>query len=190
MDGLRRSIAVLSNTQLADNLGRAAVGPARGDAFVAMPQAYRRRACAHAGLDAATLRAPAPPDADDEAASLDLRRCRESRQLLGGQRPRCQPPGCNFKRIQRDDHRGFVALLRGVTLPTPACQGRPLSANLIGATAFSLGDLSLCRPRAEHFRDHMMVVVVVVVVGLSRLRLSRYVLGSLGPGSRGGRLPF
>ena len=70
MAGLQRSIAIRAKSELAETLGRAAVGRARGDAITAMSQAYRRWAIEHPGRYAATQRASTDGDADDAAASL------------------------------------------------------------------------------------------------------------------------
>jgi len=69
MDGLQRELAVRAKTELADTLARAAVGRARADALRAIAHAYRGWALAHPVRYAATVRAPAPGDAEDEAAS-------------------------------------------------------------------------------------------------------------------------
>lgn len=69
MEGLQRSIAVRAKNELAEVLGRAAIGRARGDAIEAMSQAYRRWAKEHPGRYVATLRAPAQDDVEDVAAS-------------------------------------------------------------------------------------------------------------------------
>jgi AcrR family transcriptional regulator len=69
MDGLQRSIAVRAKIELGEVLGRAAVGKSDDDAIRALSQAYRRWATTHPGRYSATVRAPRPGDADDEAAS-------------------------------------------------------------------------------------------------------------------------
>jgi AcrR family transcriptional regulator len=69
MKGLQRSIAVRAKTELADTLGRAAVGRARGDAIRAVARTYRQWAIEHPGRYAATVRAPVSGDLQDEAAS-------------------------------------------------------------------------------------------------------------------------
>jgi len=69
IDGLRREIAVRAKTELGQAMARAAVGKAREDALTALAHAYRRWAKAYPGRYAATIRAPAPGDVDDEAAS-------------------------------------------------------------------------------------------------------------------------
>ncbi len=72
MDGLQRSIAVRAKDELADTLGRAAVGRARADALESMADAYRRWATRHPGRYAATLRAPEPGDVEDQRASAAI----------------------------------------------------------------------------------------------------------------------
>ena len=69
MPGLQHSIAVRGKKELAEILGRAAVGRARRDAVVAIAHAYRRWALEHPGRYAAAQPAPIPGDDDDEAAS-------------------------------------------------------------------------------------------------------------------------
>jgi AcrR family transcriptional regulator len=69
MDALQRSIAVRAKLELAGVLGRAAIGQARDAAVRAVCQAYRAWALEHPGRYAATVRSPAPADADDLAAS-------------------------------------------------------------------------------------------------------------------------
>jgi AcrR family transcriptional regulator len=69
MDDLQRSIALRAKKELADTLARATVGRSRGDAVESMSKAYRQWAREHPGRYMAAQRAPAPGDADDEAAS-------------------------------------------------------------------------------------------------------------------------
>ena len=69
MDGLQRSIAVRAKRELADVAGRAAIGRSRGEAVRALCHAYRTWALEHPGRYAATVRAPAPDDPEDLAAS-------------------------------------------------------------------------------------------------------------------------
>lgn len=69
MVALQRTIAVRAKRELAEVLGRAAVGRARGDAIRALADAYRTWAVEHPGRYAATTRAPIPGDVDDKAAS-------------------------------------------------------------------------------------------------------------------------
>lgn len=69
MDALQRSIAVRAKSELADVLGRAAVGKAKDEAIRALSVAYRRWAGQHPGRYAATVRAPAPDDVVDQTAS-------------------------------------------------------------------------------------------------------------------------
>lgn len=69
MDALQRSIAVRAKVELADVLGRAAVGKSRDAAVRAVCLAYRAWALEHPGRYGATVRAPGPGDIDDLAAS-------------------------------------------------------------------------------------------------------------------------
>jgi AcrR family transcriptional regulator len=71
LDGLRRDLAVLAVRELAAALSRAAVGRAGRDALHAMAGAYRAYASAHPGRYAASVRAPAPGDAEHLAAAED-----------------------------------------------------------------------------------------------------------------------
>lgn len=68
MDGLQRELAVRAKLELADVLGRSAVGRSRDDAVRAMAEAYRSWAGQHPGRYAATVRAATPGDEADEAA--------------------------------------------------------------------------------------------------------------------------
>lgn len=69
LDGLKRDLAVLSVRQLTARLAAAAVGRAGDDAVRALAYAYREYAKEHPGLVAASVRAPAPDDAEYIAAS-------------------------------------------------------------------------------------------------------------------------
>jgi AcrR family transcriptional regulator len=69
MDALQRRIAIRAKVELAEVLGRAAVGRARDDAIVSMAHAYRRWAHEHPGRYPTTQRVPARGDAEDEAAT-------------------------------------------------------------------------------------------------------------------------
>jgi len=69
MDDLQRSIAVRAKREMADVLGRAAVGRSKNDAIRAISVAYRSWATEHPGRYASTVRAPAPDDVDDQDAS-------------------------------------------------------------------------------------------------------------------------
>jgi AcrR family transcriptional regulator len=71
LDGLRRDLAVLAVRELTAALSRAAVGRAGRDALHAMAGAYRAYATAHPGRYAASVRAPAPGDAEHLAAADD-----------------------------------------------------------------------------------------------------------------------
>jgi AcrR family transcriptional regulator len=69
LDALHRSISVRAKRELGECLARAAVGLSRGEAILAMSQAFRRWAVAHPGRYVSAQKAPAADDADDIAAS-------------------------------------------------------------------------------------------------------------------------
>jgi AcrR family transcriptional regulator len=69
--GLHREMAVLAKLELADVMRRSAVGKAGDDALVAIAIAYRNWAVEHPGRYAATVRAAASGDEDDEAAGRE-----------------------------------------------------------------------------------------------------------------------
>jgi AcrR family transcriptional regulator len=69
LDGLRRDIAVLALGELGAAMGGAAVGRGGGDALRAVAAAYRAYAHEHPGRYAATVRAPAPDDAEHTAVA-------------------------------------------------------------------------------------------------------------------------
>lgn len=64
LPGLRRELALLGTRLLGERLARAAVGRAGDDAVIAVAQAYRAFVRERPGLYAATVRAPAPDDAE------------------------------------------------------------------------------------------------------------------------------
>ena len=69
LPALHRSIMLRAKHELADTLGKAAIGRAGDDALRAMAQAYRRWALGHPGQYPTTQHAPVPGDREDEAAS-------------------------------------------------------------------------------------------------------------------------
>jgi AcrR family transcriptional regulator len=69
MPALQRSLSLRAKTEIADVLGRAAVGRSGADAVRSMSWAYRQWALAHPGRYEAAQRAPVPGDEQDEAAS-------------------------------------------------------------------------------------------------------------------------
>lgn len=71
LEGLRRDLAVLALRELTATLSRAAVGRAGRDALCALAVAFRAYATAHPGRYAASVRAPAPGDAEHLAAADD-----------------------------------------------------------------------------------------------------------------------
>jgi AcrR family transcriptional regulator len=64
LPGLRRELALLGLRQLLERMSRAAIGKAEDAALLAVGQAYRTYILEHAGVYEATVRAPAPEDAD------------------------------------------------------------------------------------------------------------------------------
>lgn len=67
LPALRRELALLGTRLLGEQLARAAIGCAGDDAVAAVAQAYRAFVLEHPGLYAATVRAPAPGDAEHHA---------------------------------------------------------------------------------------------------------------------------
>lgn len=72
LPALRRELALLGMRELAARLGHAVMGKAGDDAIWALSDAYRVFGTEHPGLYAATLRAPAPDDAQLNAASKEV----------------------------------------------------------------------------------------------------------------------
>jgi len=69
LDSLQQLIAKRGKAEIADVLGRAAIGLARDDALVAMAHAWRAWALDHPGRYQIAQRAPAPGDADHQAVA-------------------------------------------------------------------------------------------------------------------------
>jgi AcrR family transcriptional regulator len=69
LDDLQQHLAALATSELADALGKAAIGRARGDALRALGSAYRGYARAHPGRYAATVRAPSADNPEHVAAA-------------------------------------------------------------------------------------------------------------------------
>ena len=69
LDALQRLISMRGKAELADVLGRAAIGRARDDALVAMAHAWRAWALDHPGRYQAAERGAAPGDAEHEAVA-------------------------------------------------------------------------------------------------------------------------
>lgn len=72
LDGLRRELALHGMRQLAQGLGRAAMGKAGNDAVFAVAHAYRAFAKAHPGIYNLTLRAVGPDEPELQAAGEDV----------------------------------------------------------------------------------------------------------------------
>jgi AcrR family transcriptional regulator len=69
LDALQRLISMRGKAELADVLGRAAIGRARDDALVAMAYAWRAWALEHPGRYQAAERGAAPGDVEHEEVS-------------------------------------------------------------------------------------------------------------------------
>jgi AcrR family transcriptional regulator len=69
LDSLQQLIAQRGKAEIADVLGRAAIGLARDDALVAMAHAWRAWELDHPGRYQIAQRAPAPGDADHQAVA-------------------------------------------------------------------------------------------------------------------------
>jgi len=69
LEALQRLISMRAKAELADVLGRAAIGRARDDALVAMAHAWRAWALAHPGRYQAAERGSAPGDVEHEELS-------------------------------------------------------------------------------------------------------------------------
>jgi AcrR family transcriptional regulator len=132
MTGLQRSIAVRAKRELADVLGRAAVGRARGDAVRTVCGAYREWALAHPGRYAATVRAPAAGDADDLAASEAA--VRVVLEVLAGYDLR-DAEAIDATRALRASLHGFVALETGGGFGLPQDVGRSFDRLVDGLVA-------------------------------------------------------
>lgn len=72
MPGLRRGIMLRAKADLAQTLGRAAIGKARDEAVRGVSVAYRYWAKAHPAQYPMTMRAPVPGDTEDEDVSGTL----------------------------------------------------------------------------------------------------------------------
>src|SRR5579872_3156218 len=110
IEGLRRSIAIRAKSELADVLGRAAIGRARDDALAAMSKAYRAWALEHPGRYAAVQRAPNLGDIEDELASSNV--VRVAFDVMAGYELR-DDEAVDAIRALRSALHGFVALEAG-----------------------------------------------------------------------------
>ncbi len=72
LDGLHRGISVLAKRELGEVVSRAAVGRSGRDALVAVCLAYRAWVHTHPGRYAATVRAPAADDLEDQQAAAEV----------------------------------------------------------------------------------------------------------------------
>jgi len=131
MEGLQRNIAVRAKTELADVLGRAAVGRARDDAIEAMSQAYRRWAKEHPGRYVATLRAPTKNDVEDDAASRAV--ASVVFEVLVGYNL-CDDDAIDATRTLRSALHGFVTLETGGGFGLPVDIDRSFDRLIRGIT--------------------------------------------------------
>lgn len=69
LTGLRRELALLGQRQLLERISRAAIGKASETALIAVGLAYRRYVLEHPGVYTASIRAPAPDDAEMQRVS-------------------------------------------------------------------------------------------------------------------------
>ncbi len=72
LDGLHRGISLLAKRDLGEVIARATVGRSGRDALRALCLAYRGWVHEHPGRYAATVRAPAADDLEDQQASADV----------------------------------------------------------------------------------------------------------------------
>jgi AcrR family transcriptional regulator len=72
LDGLHRGISILAKRELGEAISRAAVGRSGRDALAAVCLAYRAWVRSHPGRYAATVRAPAADDLEDQQASAEV----------------------------------------------------------------------------------------------------------------------
>lgn len=72
LDDLRRLLALRATQEMADVFARAAAGRSGADALLAVADACRGWAREHPGRYAATVRAPAPGDAEHARAAADV----------------------------------------------------------------------------------------------------------------------
>jgi AcrR family transcriptional regulator len=72
LEALRRGLAMMALRELADSLGKAAIGRSRDDAVRSLAGAYRDFVKKHPGLYQATQRAPSESDAEHNRASDEV----------------------------------------------------------------------------------------------------------------------
>lgn len=129
MDDLRRSITVRAKLELAGVMARSAVGKAGGDAITSMSHSYRKWAATHPGRYAATVRAPAIGDGDDEAASFEITKVAfEIMSSLGLH----GDDAVDAIRALRAALHGFVTLEAGGAFGLPADIDRSFDRLLVG----------------------------------------------------------
>ncbi len=135
MDGLVRSISVRAKNELAYVLARAAVGRERAEALTSISHAYRAWALEHPGRYAAAQSAPAPGDAEDEAASLAV--VQVATDILAGYRLG-DDDAIDATRALRSALHGFITLESGGAFGLPLDIDRSFEQLVNGiSTAFS-----------------------------------------------------
>lgn len=72
LDDLHRGISLAAKRELGEVIARAAVGRSGRDALAEVCRAYRGWVLEHPGRYAATVRAPAPDDQEDQQASAEV----------------------------------------------------------------------------------------------------------------------
>lgn len=136
MEDLKRSLALRAKRQLADTLGRAAVGRARADAVFSIARAYRVFAHEHPGRYAAAQRAPVPGDLDDEKASRAV--VQVVFDVLAGYEL-CDDAAADATRALRAALHGFVTLEAAGGFGLPVDIDRSFD-RLVSGLARALGD--------------------------------------------------
>jgi AcrR family transcriptional regulator len=135
IDGLRRSIALRAKQELAQVLGRAAVGRARGEALMAMAHAYRAWAHEYPGRYSAAQRAPVAGDVDDELASAAV--VQVALDVMAGYELRDDDAVDAIRALRAALH-GFVTLEAGGGFEMPVDVDRSFDRLVAGlATAFA-----------------------------------------------------
>jgi AcrR family transcriptional regulator len=141
LDALQRLISMRGKAELADVLGRAAIGRARDDALVAMAHAWRAWALQHPGRYQAAERGAAPGDVDHEAVS------RRTVEVLGSVMDGYGLDGddaIDAIRAFRAALHGFVSLeaSRGFAFPASVDRSFDRLVHALAVALWSWGDVS------------------------------------------------
>ncbi|MDQ0736496.1 TetR/AcrR family transcriptional regulator [Arthrobacter agilis] len=138
MPGLERALMIRAKEDLALALGQAAVGRSRDDAIAGVSAAYRTWALEHPGQYPLTIRAPAPGDAADEAASSAVVDIVFS--VLAGYDLH-ESDAVDATRFLRSALHGFVALETGGAFALPVDTERSFT-RLVGSVTTALSEWS------------------------------------------------